>query len=244
MSHQTQLSQRLHRQLGDLLSELSPGDRLPSEPKLSKAFGVSRATLREAMRTFETQGLIQRRQGVGTFVVHPPGVMDAGLEVLESIETLAERIGLEVSMGAYEVEVRPATASQLSLLKEPELLYVSRVIEAEGRPVAFLEDTLPLSVLSKEELLADFTGSVLDFLLKRGDPSLATSETEIQAVATETHIARALHIQCGDVVLRLQGTLYSAEGAVVALSQSHFLPGYFRFRLLRRVGALEKGQRF
>ena len=51
------------------------------------------------MRTFETQGLIYRHQGSGTFVIHPSQVIDTGLEVLESIETLSKRIGLEVSMG-------------------------------------------------------------------------------------------------------------------------------------------------
>ncbi len=66
--------------------------------------GVSRATLREAMRTFEEQGLIRRRQGVGTFVVRHQQVIDAGVEVLESIESIAARMGLEVSMGLLNIE--------------------------------------------------------------------------------------------------------------------------------------------
>lgn len=237
MTHQTELSQRLHAKLGDLIAELDAGERLPSEPKLSKTFGVSRATLREAMRTFETQGLIQRKQGVGTFVVRPPGVMDAGLEVLESIETLAQRIGLEVRMGDYELDTRPASAREQALFKENSVLQVSRVIEAEERPVAYLQDILPESVLSEAELMADFSGSVLDFLLRRGSPELGSSDTEIQSVASEPHIARALHIQRGDVVLNLRATLYSVDGAVVDRSQSYFLPGYFRFRVVRRVEA-------
>jgi len=237
MAQRTQLSQRLHSQLGDLITELSAGDRLPSEPKLSKIFGVSRATLREAMRTFETQGMIQRRQGVGTFVVHPSGVMDAGLEVLESIETLAERIGLPVRMGTFEMERRMASTDERKILKEDQVLHVSRVIEAENRPVAYLEDTLPGSLMTDDELLLSFSGSVLDLLLKRGDPPLASSETEMQAVASEPHIAKALRIQRGDVVLCLRATLYSDEGDVVDYSESFFLPGYFRFRVIRRVDA-------
>ena len=71
---------------------LAAGQRLPSEPDLAKQLGVSRATLREAMRTFETQGLIRRRQGSGTFVVGKGAVMDSGLEVLESLETMAKRL--------------------------------------------------------------------------------------------------------------------------------------------------------
>src|SRR3990172_10320873 len=99
---------RLHSSLGELIAATEPGERLPTEPKLAEMLGVSRATLREAMRTFETQGLIQRRQGVGTFVVRPVGVMETGLELLESIESLAARAGLSVQLGAYEVEPRAA----------------------------------------------------------------------------------------------------------------------------------------
>ncbi|MGB5846288.1 MAG: winged helix-turn-helix domain-containing protein, partial [Anaerolineales bacterium] len=83
--NQRTLSQRLHDDLAEMISAANPGDQLPTEPDLAKQLGVSRATLREAMRTFETQGLLLRRQGVGTFVVRPTQVLETGLEVLESI---------------------------------------------------------------------------------------------------------------------------------------------------------------
>ncbi len=95
--------QRLQSQLAGLIAATTPGERLLSEPELARQLGVSRATLREAMRTFEGQGLIRRRQGVGTFVVDHPNVIDTGLEVLESIETLASRMSLDVSMGDLRV---------------------------------------------------------------------------------------------------------------------------------------------
>src|SRR5512136_1310599 len=97
-------SQRLHESLGKIIGETPPGDRLLSEPELAKQLNVSRATLREAMRTFETQGMIYRHQGSGTFVIHPTQVIDSGLEVLESIETISKRIGLPVSMGDLQTE--------------------------------------------------------------------------------------------------------------------------------------------
>ncbi len=56
------------------------------------------------MRSFESQGLIRRRQGIGTFVVGRTQVIESGLEVLESIETLADRILLEVSMEDLKIE--------------------------------------------------------------------------------------------------------------------------------------------
>jgi GntR family transcriptional regulator len=101
-------SQRLHEELGRVIADAQPGERLPSEPELARRMQVSRATLREAMRTFETQGLIHRRQGSGTFVSHPSQVIDSGLEVLESIEVLARGLGLQVSMGELIIDRRPA----------------------------------------------------------------------------------------------------------------------------------------
>src|SRR5512138_2721169 len=90
--------QRLQADLAKLIAETPAGSRLMSEPELAKQMGVSRATLREAMRTFETQGLIRRRQGSGTYKVDKFPVIEAGLEVLESIETMARRMNLEVSV--------------------------------------------------------------------------------------------------------------------------------------------------
>jgi GntR family transcriptional regulator len=235
MSPNLTLSQQLHIQLGDLIADLSAGDRLPSEPKLAQEFGVSRATLREAMRTFETQGMIQRRQGVGTFAVHPSGIMDAGLEVLESIETMAERIGLPVRMGKLDSERRTSTSDELIKLGDDKVLQVSRVIEAENRPVAFLEDVLANSIMTDDELYLRFTGSILDLLLKRGKPPLTSSETDIQSVAASSQVAKALHIQRGDVILHMQAKLFALDGQMVCLSKSYFLPGYFRFRIVRRV---------
>src|SRR4030067_447479 len=86
MSQHTSTSQKLHENLGNLIASKGPGERLPSEPVLAQQLGVSRATLREAMRTFETQGLIRRRQGSGTFVVGKVPVIDSGLEILESLD--------------------------------------------------------------------------------------------------------------------------------------------------------------
>src|SRR3989304_9242310 len=176
------LFNRLHTSRGELIAAAAPGERLPTEPKLAPRLGVSRATLREAMRTFETQGLIQRRQGVGTFVVHPAGVMETGLELLESIESMAERAGLSVKLGDYKVEQRAATEEERPLLGD-KVVNVTRVIEAQARPVAFLVDVLPANLLSEPDLQRDFSGSVLDLLLRQGSPPIANANTETHAPA-------------------------------------------------------------
>jgi GntR family transcriptional regulator len=233
------MRRELHRKLDEIITVAEPGEQLPSEPKLARELGVSRATLREAMRTFETRGLLRRRQGVGTFVSKPSQVIESGLEVLESIETLAERIGLPVSMGELEIRNWSADEKIAEKLEIPtgcDFLQVLRVIMAEGRPVAYLIDQLPRNILRRRDVNEGFTGSVLDLLLKRGDPQLGDSRCEIKAVAAPQEAARALNIQRGDSVLVFEAMLYAEDGSPVDYSFSYFLPGYFKFHVVRRVG--------
>ncbi len=233
---------RLQSDLAELISKTPSGDRLPSEPLLAKQLGVSRATLREAMRTFEGQGLLRRRQGIGTFVVGPTQFIDTGLELLESIETLAQRIHLDVTMGDLSITQLPAekqSKDNSEVKDSTSLVQVARVILAENRPVAFLIDTLPNDILTSEELQNGFTGSVLDLLIKRGSPSLANSKTEIRAVAASSEVAKSLEIQRGDVLLQFEAYLYSMTGQVVDHSLSYFLPGYFHFHVVRSIGVTQ-----
>jgi GntR family transcriptional regulator len=240
---QNSVAQRLHDQLLQIISETPPGDRLPSEPYLAEQLQVSRATLREAMRTFETQGIIRRKQGSGTYVNQPPQILESGLEVLESIETMAQRSGLSVDFGALNLERRVPDADEcLSLVTPPggEVLCISRVILAEGRPVAYLVDTLPADLIMPDELQVDFRGSILDLLLQRGQPPLLASRTEISAAPASPRVARALGIQRGDVLLCFLAELFTTNGQVIDRSLSYFLPGYFRFHVVRRLAQSER----
>ena len=195
------------------------------------------------MRTFEGQGLLRRRQGIGTFVVGHTRFIETGLEVLESIETLADRIPLDVKMGDLSITQIVADREdglRMEISPGNSLVQVVRVIRAENRPVAFLIDTLPMDTLTPDELKNGFTGSVLDLLIKRGSPTLANSKTEIRAIAAPQDVARALEIQRGDVLLQFEAFLYTMTGRVVDHSFSYFLPGYFHFHVVRSIGNLNR----
>jgi GntR family transcriptional regulator len=230
--------QRLQSDLAVLIARSPAGARLPSEPDLAKQLGVSRATLREAMRTFETQGLIRRRQGAGTFVVGQVPVIESGLEVLESLDTMARRLGMEVSVGDLLVEQLLADeelAGMLEVKPATRLTRVRRVMREDVRPVAYLVDTLPEETLKASDLPQAFKGSVLDFLLGRGD-RLTVSRAAISASGASAEVARALEIQRGDVLLQFTAKLYQDDGRVLDYSHSYFIPGYFNFHVVRRVG--------
>ena len=232
--------QRLQADLAALIAEMPAGSRLPSEPELAKKLTVSRATLREAMRMFETQGRIRRRQGAGTFVVGQPPIINGGLEVLESMLTLARRTGLDVGPGPVTIVQALADAEAAKALEIAEganVVRVSRTMLADSRSVAYLVDTLPEDVLHAEELTSKFDGSVLDYLLQRGDP-LTISRANISATNATAEVAKMLEIQRGDVLLQFEAKLFTASGKVVDYSYSYFLPGYFNFHIVRRVGGM------
>ena len=232
--------QRLQSDLAALISRTPAGARLISEPALAKQLGVSRATLREAMRTFETQGLIRRRQGAGTFVVGKVPVIDAGLEMLESLDTMARRLNLAITVSDLQLEQVDADeghAVGLGVMVGTCLTRVRRVIRADTRPVAYLVDVLPEEVLKLQDLPEGFNGSVLDLLLERRT-DLRISRAEISATNATAEVAKALEIQRGDVLLRFVSQLYTADGRIVDYSTSYFIPGYFNFHVNRAVGNL------
>lgn len=232
--------QRLQVELEKIISTNPAGTQLLTEPKLAEKLGVSRSTLREAMRAFEAQGRIRRQQGIGTFVVDKSPVIDSGLEKLESIESIARRINLPVSMGWMSTEkifADEKLARTMQVGIQNPLVKLSRIIHVEKRPVAFLVDILPENLITEENMRHGFTGSVLDLIRKEGKVQPEKSLTEIQAVSADSFIAHALQIQRGDVLLFFSADLYAGSTQVVDHSESYFLPGYFRFHVVRTVGA-------
>src|ERR671920_2084599 len=81
-----------------------PGERLPPEQELSAHLGISRGTLRTALRRLEESGEIVRRQGSGTYVGRSTSTsLDEGLEKLVSYSELARRRGVKLELGELEI---------------------------------------------------------------------------------------------------------------------------------------------
>src|SRR5512137_1024438 len=88
---------------------LLTGDRLPPERELSEGLGVNRLTLRRALRLLESQGMLIRRQGSGTFVADPKIERQAGR--LISFTRGMERRGFSPGARIVQIEERPVEAS-------------------------------------------------------------------------------------------------------------------------------------
>lgn len=97
--------------------DLAPGDRLPAERELSEMLGVNRLTLRRALWVLQSQGLLTRHQGKGTFVSEPKYERQAGQ--LVSFNRGMRRRGLVPTVRLVSVEERPVEASLATELKMP-----------------------------------------------------------------------------------------------------------------------------
>jgi len=217
------------------------GGLLPSEAVLSQRLGVSRATLREALSQLEQGGMIVRRHGIGTFLSPGMPLMEAGLEELESIETIAKRIGVEIRLADFQVDERAADRSEAEYLSTDEgtaVYAVQRVILSGELPIAYLVDIVPTDLLDPRELGDGFGGSVLDLLLRRGDPPLRNSYTRLSAEAADPDLTSRLRLRAHDPLLKLTAQLYAMDGRVVDYSTSYFTPGHFNFHVIRRVNQL------
>jgi GntR family transcriptional regulator len=216
-----------------------PGDRLPPELELAQQLGISRSTLREAMRTFEERRWITRRQGVGTFVNEPPPlIIDSGLETLESVDTLVRRRGITIQTRNLQIEERPATpdlAGSLAVAEGTPLTVVTRTKVAAGQAVAYMVDVLPATIVSAEDMQAGFQGSVLDYLLERSDLALAHARADILPICADEPQSAHLGVEPGAVLLLLEETLYTVTGEVIGFSRNYFIPEFFKFHVVRRV---------
>ena len=111
-------------QLRDLVVRgvLVPGQRLPSEERLGENFGISRNTLREALRSLASEGLLETRRGVngGTFIAQPDrDVVQAHLEVGIGLLTGAKGISPEEIFETRMILELPA-ARNAALRRSPE----------------------------------------------------------------------------------------------------------------------------
>lgn len=113
--HSPRLSEAVHRELErDILEgKLPSGERLPTEHALAEHFSVSRSVVREAVARLKAEGLVEARQGSGTFVARQPRILSfRGVEVDQALPELAQVLEIrrivEVAVAGLAAERRTA----------------------------------------------------------------------------------------------------------------------------------------
>lgn len=226
--------------LRSLISEggYGPGDRLPPEKEIADDLGISRTTLRVAMGTLERQGLIVRRQGLGTFVSErSPASLRGGLQFLQTLQSLAKDAGLETETSERELSAVAASAEWAKMLRVDDGSALNRVqytIAVEGLRVASIDTLVPEATITMHELAAG-SGSLLALLLEQTAIELSYTHSQIYAVEADASLADRLQVNEGKALLHLVETYYDRTGKPIALSYNYFVTDRFSFYIGRII---------
>ena len=227
--------------VADMEARYQPGDRLAAEPDLATAYGVSRPTMREVLRTLESDGLVQRVHGVGTFVTRTETAVtsrfDLDLGVTEAVVAANRKLDIQILRIADD-HADADVSERLQVPPGTPVLAVERVIRADDVPAAHALDVIPESVLAAAGTARYEGGSVYRFLEERCGLELAGGIADVTAVNAARAMARQLGVAPGAALLRMEQVERTAEELTVLYSREHYVPTVFNLsvRRVRRRG--------
>ncbi|MGM9949536.1 MAG: GntR family transcriptional regulator [Lysinibacillus sp.] len=210
-------------------------EKLPSEFELSKSLGVSRATLREALRLLEEENVIVRRHGVGTFV-NPKPVFTSGIEHLSSVSSMIEKAGMEpgtIFMSAKEDEPTEDDLNRFQTDIDDKIITIERVRTADGEPVVYCIDKVPSSYLP-QQFLKNEDLSIFSALEKSGNLRVAYAITYIDPIGYHETVSPILKCGPETALLVLKQLHYDDNDRVVLYSKNYFRADKFSFHVVRK----------
>jgi DNA-binding GntR family transcriptional regulator len=217
--------------------KVAAGDLLPSEAEMCAIYGVSRITVRAAIRSLWDHGLISVRNGVGAIVLPRANEVTHGLDRLASIDTFARQAGHKVETGHLAWEDVAADAEISRKLQIPvgtSVLRVTRSKIVDRVPVAWIIDVLPHSLIDKKSLQRKFKGSVLDVLLEDQRYRLDYADSEVKPCLADDRIRSVLTGNADGLLLHMDTVTMTFDGLPILWGQIWLDPGHFRFSFHRR----------
>ncbi|CAM5262071.1 transcriptional regulator [Streptomyces badius] len=227
-----QLAQQLEAAVEQ--GRLAPGALLGNEIDLAARLGLSRPTVRQAIQTLVDKGLMVRRRGVGTQVVHSQVRRPLELSSLyDDLEAAGQRPATTVLRNTTEPAAAEVAAA-LGVAEGSEVHLVERLRSAHGEPMALLRNHLPpgLVPLRTEELEA--TG--LYRLMRAAGITLHSARQSVGARAAAAGEARSLDEEPGAPLLTMERVTYDGTGRVVEFGSHVYRAARyaFEFQLLVR----------
>lgn len=226
---------------------LSPGYRLPNELELAEAMGVSRGTIRAALHLLQQQGLIWRRQGVGTFVSEKPLLVNR-LDINSGVTDLIESMGLVPGCQDMEIKLTPADeylAEQLRVPLGSPLVYIRRTRTASDKPVVASVDVFDLTIIQQGSHSLD-----LDALKKALEQKLSVYRVfedelhitidhgiaKIRPIKADVRLMKQLHLDlpAGSVMLYLEQLDFDRDQHPVLFSYEYHVSDFSTFTIFRR----------
>ncbi|MFC7404566.1 GntR family transcriptional regulator [Georgenia alba] len=220
-----QISNRLEAAIRD--GRIPAGSRLETEIGIGQRLGLSRPTVRRAIQELVGKGLLVRRRGVGTQVVHGQVTRQVELTSLyEDLQSSQHEPGTTVL--AHEVVPAPEkVAESLGVDPGTDVLFVRRRRSSDGVPVAIMENYLPSAY-------ADITTDQLESrglyqILRARGVTIRVAKQRIGARREERDEADLLEVDKGSPVLTMERVAYDATGRAVEFGQHCYRPDTYTF---------------
>lgn len=199
----------LYSQIAKLLEEevhcfYKAGECIPSENEWAERFSVNRHTVRRAVDELTLKGLLERRQGRGTFV------LDARLDYTvapdtrftETLEALGKSTASKI-IRKLIIPARGGVATRLDVAEEAPVLWVETLRLAENRPLCVISHFLPQARLGA--VYANYHGGSLhEFIHHTYGITLKRIESEITAMLAQGDDASLLAMPHNQPVLRVK----------------------------------------
>ncbi|GAA3724869.1 myo-inositol degradation transcriptional regulator [Streptomyces tremellae] len=213
---------------------LAPGSLLGNEIELAGRLGLSRPTVRQAIQSLVDKGLLVRRRGVGTQVVHSQ--VKRPLE-LSSLYDDLEAAGQRPATRVLRHTVRPATAevaAALGVAEGADVLLLERLRYAHDEPMAYLRNHLPAGLVDCAS--ADLEATGLYRLMRAGGTTLHSARQSVGARRATGEEAVLLGEETGAPLLTMERVTFDDTGRAVEFGSHVYRASRysFEFQLLVR----------
>lgn len=222
-----QVATRLQQQIEE--GEIPVGGRLENEVDLADRLGVSRPTMRRAISYLVERGMLIRKRGVGTQVVHPK--VRRPVELTSLYDDLA-RSGQSPRTEIRELDVRPAPdriAEALGIPCGAEVTWIERLRFAGEEPLALLHNAVPVDLLRPRREDLERSG-LYDLLRAAGHVPRMANQIVGARTATAAE-ARILGEARGAPLLTMTRTAWDSAGTAVEYGSHLHRAGRYSFEL-------------
>lgn len=222
-----QVAQQIERAIET--GALVPGDKLDNEIRLADQLGLSRPTMRRAIEELVGKGLLVRKRGVGTQVVH--GMVHRKVELTSLYDDL-ERAGQEPTTTVLEHSEVPADATVAGALQIPPetvVVHLERLRCTQDGPLALMRNWLPADVAAMST--EDLESQGLYKLLRAAGFRPHIAHQRITARSAGVYEARILGVRRGSPLLRMARTAYDEFGRAVEYGDHHYIADSYAIEL-------------